>query len=179
MTFPARFPDGSDLSWTAFRYVAGETSSAEADAFEARLADDQAAREAVAAAVELSGAIALLDPVAAFPSRPRKRGSRAMVWVATGIAAGLMLGFGFDYLSSRLPTTAQPRMAEEVVRAWSDLRRQADDPDALTHQLALNDDTADLAATLALVSDSEGEPPSWMSELATLPPLNASPRSEN
>jgi|GEM_PF-1184644 len=45
--------DGHDLDWLAFRYVTEELSPAEMTAFEVQLAEDQAAREAVAAAVLL------------------------------------------------------------------------------------------------------------------------------
>lgn len=50
----------SDRDWEAFRYIAGEMSAAESEAFEARLETDQALREAVAAAVELTQAVAIL-----------------------------------------------------------------------------------------------------------------------
>jgi len=49
-------PIDNELDWLAYQYVAGEFSHAERDSFEERLAIDQAAREAVAAAVELSSA---------------------------------------------------------------------------------------------------------------------------
>ncbi len=41
-----------DVNWTAFRYVANELAPAEASEFESRLGEDQAAREAVAQAVQ-------------------------------------------------------------------------------------------------------------------------------
>jgi len=50
------------LDWLAFRYIAGEMTVAESTVFEERLGSDQAAREAVAAAVELVGALAACDP---------------------------------------------------------------------------------------------------------------------
>jgi hypothetical protein len=55
----------ADLDWLAYQYVAGEMSAADQDAFEGRLATDQAARESVAAAVELVAACQ-----AAFERRP-------------------------------------------------------------------------------------------------------------
>lgn len=180
MTAPARFPDDNDRPWTAFRYVAGELTPDEAAAFEALLDHDQNAREAVADAVELAGAIALIgDPVVSISTRSRHRAARAVAWVAAGIAAGLLLGFGFDRLVLHPPTGPRPRIAAEVVSTWSDLRHHADDPDALRMQLALNDDSADLAATLALEPNGEGEVPSWMTELASLPTPDAAPRGEN
>lgn len=175
MTAPAWFPDDPDLPWTAFRYIAGELPPEEAAAFEARLGDDQAAREAVAAAVELAGAVALLGPVETIPMRPRRRVTRATAWVATGIAAGLLLGFGLDRLVLHPPATLGPRMAEEVVFTWSNLRRQTTESDPLAYQLALNDEPADPG----MDSGGDEEVPSWMAELATLPSINATPRTEN
>lgn len=46
-----------ELNWTVFRYVAGELSPEEAAAFEVRLADNQAARDAVVQAVHFSSAV--------------------------------------------------------------------------------------------------------------------------
>lgn len=47
----------NDIFWTAFRYVHGELNTDEALAFELALETDQAAREAVARAVELGEAV--------------------------------------------------------------------------------------------------------------------------
>ena len=52
------FSKDEDLDLLAFRYIAGELTPAESEAFEQRLADDQAAREAVARAVDLAQAVA-------------------------------------------------------------------------------------------------------------------------
>ena len=49
----------ADLDWLAYQYVAGELREHDALAFEGRLAVDQSAREALAAAVALSQAIAI------------------------------------------------------------------------------------------------------------------------
>jgi hypothetical protein len=47
-----------ELAWRAFCYFHGELAAEEADAFEARLANEQSAREALSQAVELSHAAA-------------------------------------------------------------------------------------------------------------------------
>ncbi len=47
------------LDWIAFRYLANELSDGERKRFEARLDDDQLAREAVAAAVELTDCLTI------------------------------------------------------------------------------------------------------------------------
>jgi hypothetical protein len=46
-----------DLNWTAFLYISDELSAEERAAFETRLADDQAARDAVCRAVQMTGAV--------------------------------------------------------------------------------------------------------------------------
>ena len=68
--------------------------------------------EAVAAAVVLTGAVALLGPEA-LPLRPRRRFARAAGWVASGIAAGLALGFGFDRLVVHRAPATPPGLAED------------------------------------------------------------------
>jgi anti-sigma-K factor RskA len=89
--------DGSDLDWLAFQYVAGELSAIECEAFELRLADDQAAREAVARAVDLSGALAsarsvITQPVSQFPGVSlRWRRLAAAACVAALVILGVSL----------------------------------------------------------------------------------------
>jgi len=63
-------PAAESLDFLAFRYVVGELTAAETTAFEELLDADQAAREAVAAAVEITAAIqaAGIQPVVAGAS---------------------------------------------------------------------------------------------------------------
>ncbi len=94
-----------ELDWLAFRYVAGEMTADEAGGFELRLADDQAAREAVCRAVGF--AQSLVDarplgrdsrPTVSTPAAPvnrgrltfRSRAVRAVAWMATGAAAATL-----------------------------------------------------------------------------------------
>ena len=51
----------NDLDWLAFCYAAGELDVAAAEQFESRLATDQAAREALARAVELTQTVAAAE----------------------------------------------------------------------------------------------------------------------
>lgn len=76
-----------DLDWLAFCYIADELSRDETDAFEARLADDQEAREAVARAVELTRAIAAAG--AERRKRPAPVSRPAGVWRRMGLAGRL------------------------------------------------------------------------------------------
>jgi hypothetical protein len=97
--------EGLDL--LCFRYVAGELSPDEARDLEARLADDQAAREAVNRAVGLAqclveaGSLRTPEPAAApqpavLPLAPVRRNplvrvARALSWMAAGAAATLLI----------------------------------------------------------------------------------------
>src|SRR4051812_35364592 len=89
--------DGSqqnDLDWLAFCYSAGELSPADAQAFEVRLADEQAARESLARAVELSQAIAAAETqsdYAVSPAVRTKDWSSRLSWMAVGGVASLLL----------------------------------------------------------------------------------------
>jgi len=67
--FECAFDLSGDLSWLAFQYVAGELTGAELAAFEQRLEQDQAAREAVAEMVELTTAVQCV--AAASSATPR------------------------------------------------------------------------------------------------------------
>jgi hypothetical protein len=120
-----------DLHWLAFRYVCGELSADEETAFECRLAEDQAAREAVAAAVELQQAIR----VASEPSG-RRLAVRRFVWGAA--AASILLAVGVWWLAAgRFPfgtdaPSPQPGenvagdagAARDLALNWADLQRQ-------------------------------------------------------
>lgn len=81
-----------DLDLSAFRYVAGEMTPGEAAAFETRLADDQAARDAVSRAVGLSQLVASAAP--ADPPAPARTSAAAWMrplgWMAIGAAAAVL-----------------------------------------------------------------------------------------
>lgn len=66
---PELVSPASELNWLAFLYTAGELPSDAEAAFEARLAVDQSAREAVAAAVDLQQGVtlAIAEPVSRQP----------------------------------------------------------------------------------------------------------------
>jgi hypothetical protein len=95
----------NDHDWLAFRYVAGEMTVEEAAEFECLLSENQPAREAVAAAVQLSQAVELAARNAR-PDRqevvPAPRGHRALtwrqrlVWASIGAAASLLVAWGLQ-----------------------------------------------------------------------------------
>lgn len=84
------------LQATALRYAAGDLTPAEAGAFEERLADDQAARDALSEAVRLSAAALGQKPPCPHPAfravlRARlgweRYRRRPIAWAGTGVAA--------------------------------------------------------------------------------------------
>lgn len=124
-----------DLQWLAFRYAVGEMSLSESEEFEARLTDDQSAREAVAEAVELNEAAALLPrevfseaglsetravPLVASlsvgtlgPATPSRERSWVLAarWLAIGMAASLAAVFlyqaGVHWVAGRAERVAE------------------------------------------------------------------------
>src|SRR4051794_35043724 len=87
-----RLEPEADLEWTAYLYVTGGLSILEEAAFELRLAEDQLAREAVAGAVELTGALAAIE--AGDWVQPRRRRSparRVLTRWAVAAAASLVV----------------------------------------------------------------------------------------
>lgn len=80
-----------DLDWQAFLYLSGEMSAAEIAAFERLLESDQAAREAVASAVHLVGAVAEAPIAEKLPAAfvPRSS-SRTRAFVALAASAAMV-----------------------------------------------------------------------------------------
>lgn len=130
---PDRDPD---VSWLAWRYVAGEMGSEEAESFEVRLDRDQAAREAVAEAVELSAAVAAIGP-ATRPSIPLlRRRPVASVAALLGVGAAVAASLAWIIADPGGPVVKEPATPpavavagpsnrprpESVVLAWSSLR---------------------------------------------------------
>ncbi len=165
--------DKNELDWSSFCYAAGELSADEAAAFEARLADDQAAREALARAVELAEAVASaesLAPVVAARSQSNVWTKR-LTWMAIGSAASLLVALLWSGAWSwpadeSVASTEQSRLAA----AWSQTRRELAETESdlwyLKHLTA--SDAADLPespAASAMIDDAElldTVTPTWM-----------------
>jgi len=117
---PHREPTG-ELAYWALRYAAGELAGSEADAFEARLATDAAARVALSESVRLStavaGVIAPAPPSGAFtairdrlfPTPLRRlfpirsyRGHLAL-WVGLGIVTAGSIALAWELTAATVP----------------------------------------------------------------------------
>jgi anti-sigma factor RsiW len=178
MTPQPQAPD-DDLTWLAFRYVAGELDPDESTAFEHRLDSDQPAREAVAEAVALMAGVVRAAP--ALRSTPVMRSRvRKAVAVALASAACLALAVAPRLVDFRPrgnapdARTPAPGAGSAVALAWSGLRQEAaetprqDDPTA-----ALDDPEADTVTpveTTARAGDLVEGLPAWLIEAASLRP---------
>jgi len=155
----------SDLRWSAYRYIANEMTDDERVRFELRLADDEAACEAVENAVELDEAIRLASeaPVVARPPQSTFFSRHSVAWAAACTVCAACLALAF--FSWRLATIDSRRVAPEIAndperRSESDLRMQEpisiawaklQDRD-LTER---NDSSASRWAEAAAMSDTE------------------------
>ncbi|MCX8138422.1 MAG: hypothetical protein WHU94_14570 [Thermogemmata sp.] len=167
----------------ALRYAAGELSPIEAAAFEARLASDPAAREAVAEAVRLSAAVLHCPPPAPdasfraaacerllHPRRPRWLSRRAypghpLLWAALGAATitafALLLTLIPRPAPSPIPNPAQPASSPDSAAA-------PDSPLSSTALSARRDEEPPSATAVAARSapnTEEDHPPVSVAEL--------------
>src|SRR5262245_58228372 len=104
------------LAVQALLYASGGLAEAEAAAFERRLAEDQASREALAQAVPLALALrgqAVSPPNPAYRTRvrqrllPRRFRGHPAYWAGLGAAAGVLVMLGLGSIP-RLPPVPGP-----------------------------------------------------------------------
>lgn len=162
----------NDLDWSAFCYLAGELSPAEAEAFEARLGTEQAAREALARSVELTQIVAAAEAQSAIVS-PRDRSQAAwhtrLAWMAVGglaslIAAMLYTGAWQHAWQAAWPS---PHSGHQLAAAWSetiDQLRSTSDADLWFIPQGSSADPEDeqVAASTFPMDDVIDETPSWL-----------------
>ena len=151
-----------ELAWQAFRYIAGEMNAAEQERFDAQLAADQAAREAVAAAVEISRATAIALAPQPAPA-PRTTGPRRWPLVGWGVAAAacLAMAFGWMPLGER-SSPSQLAQTEALAMQWSEIRQRQ----ALPHDESLAasppDEWTDEFDDAEPAEESPAVAPEWM-----------------
>lgn len=120
-----------ELNWLAFRYVANELSGDERDAFELRLVEEQAAREAVAAAVELSQAVLLVEESAVRPAPAPRSWRLAAAWMSLGACVCLAVVFAGRFFDRDVESDRMAMFAaespEELASLWSQTRQAGAD----------------------------------------------------
>ena len=180
-----------ELDWTAFCYAAGELDPAAAEQFEARLADEQPAREALARAIELTQAVAAAESqppayVVRPATRQRSKWTTRLSWMAVGGLASLLLAVLWSGALSpdrTTPTASRPAVAPGLAAAWTQTRaeiasaKEAGDWPAFPIAGSFSDDDS-VSPDDDLVA---GEAPSWMTAavvgLAGMSPEDGSPFS--
>jgi len=105
-----------DVEWQAYLYVSGEMSPPAVLQFEERLADDQAAREAVARAVELWTLLAA-NPQLIVPATVSRSHRSAVVAALATVAALVIVFFS---LNRRQPPTLEGEPASDLVSLWAE-----------------------------------------------------------
>jgi len=122
----------NELDWTAFCYAAGELTPAETERFEARLADEQPAREALARAIELTQVVAVAEsqPCGAVTvaAKSPTRWVARLSWMAIGGLAALIVAMVWSgAISPKAAIMAARPDAEQqrsLAAAWSEARQE-------------------------------------------------------
>lgn len=152
-----------EIDWQAFLYVSGDMTSADAEAFEDRLATDQEAREGVAAAVELLDRLAASRPTSTdgLPALPTPDRSARRFAAAATIAASLLVCWSLGR-NPQGPARPSGEEARQLISFWSEAWSPGENG------------AADAAAD---DEDSEVTVPSWM--LAAVEPAPPKATEEN
>jgi hypothetical protein len=153
----------NDLDWLAFCYAAGELDAADAEQFEARLADDQAAREALARAVELTQTVAAAESqcgdFVTLAKHTQSDWNRRISWMAVGGLASLLLALLWSGVVGPTWHKIGNASRSQLAMAWNQTRSEFPeirDAALWSSPNDMDDDTADVAI------DDMPDAPSWM-----------------
>jgi hypothetical protein len=179
----------NDYDWHAFRYVAGEMTPDEIVGFEGVLGESQPAREAVAAAVQLSQTVKLAakwvrpdstPQVVPLPSGRRSLGWRQrIIWASIGAAASLFVAWGLQ--SWRDAGHPAPRSQEDLAGLAAQWRAagdyEAEDDDGAANDREPFESPADGRPAAGAVHDSweDLKAPDWLLAAVSeksMPPMN-------
>jgi hypothetical protein len=168
----------NELDWAAFCYLAGEMSPAETEQFEARLADEQPAREALARAVELTQVVAAAESTEHALVVPESNQSNWMTrlsWMAVGglASAALAMLWSGGHFSAAPSAESEQIAAEntELAAFWAETREQlrtASEIGPLHPRTFASADADEDSTVAALAGDPAGnsflmaDAPSWM-----------------
>jgi len=178
----------SELDWLAFCYAAGELNAADAESFETRLADDQAAREALAGAIELTQVLAaaeaqsgnaepgtLVQPAAAMQNQWQSR----LSWMVVGGLASVLLFLGITSAPSVQLGKKFSASKQQLASAWNETRSHLAQVDDLDVVPAFSDVDDDSAASIAMSDLDEDEAPSWLMAAVMVAGERSNQRLEN
>ena len=167
---------GDDLDWVAFCYISDELSAEDREVFEARLAADVTACEAVGRAVQLaeSASLALSDANPKLANNQesaawRRSSGRTATAIAALVATVLVAVVPFIQNSGE-PATAEneTRDADVIVAMWSGSRELiADSPEASGEPLQpafelVQDGVEPTAVEELVVAGASVDVPAWL-----------------
>lgn len=172
--------DKHDLDWLAFRYAAGELENAECEQFEARLADDQTAREALARAVDLCQTVHAVEsqrreyiiPAVAATVAWNQR----LSWMAVGGLASLLIALFWTGVVGPVSRSLHAFSQQNLASAWTETRTEiANVRDAgYWPAIATTDADDEFSVTGSLEDDMLPDAPSWMTAAVFSLPMNSS-----
>lgn len=190
----------ADLDWLAFRYVANEMDADELTAFETRLGEDQAAREAVARAVELGYAVATVSlnheviagssvSTAEVAASANRGWLKPFAWMSAGAAACLvavLLSHELRPSTSEVAKSANPTNATvsdtrslKLAEVWNQVRQSADENESQDHDsVTAAEEELQLEDPMAVFATGQGNAksaPSWMSAAVSVTTQGKSP----
>ena len=176
--------DLTDLDWLAFCYAAGELDAAQAEQFEARLADDQSACEALARAVELTQTVAAAESQSSDFVTPASRTNldwnRRLSWMAVGGLASLLVALLWSGVVGPTWHTAQRRLGAQaryqLAMAWNQTRDEFAGVRETGLWLPLAGSDADdetAAGDVRIYDETIADAPSWMTAAVFNAPRNA------
>lgn len=159
--------DENELDWLAFCYVAGELSGGEAEQFEAHLADDQAAREALARAVELSQAVAAVEAQSEYLVTPRARiksdWNTRLSWMAIGGVASLLIALLWSGVVGPTWRRLDAGNRQQLALAWNITRSEmADVKEAGLWLPPMMGEMEDDSVGETAIDDVAIDEPSWL-----------------
>jgi hypothetical protein len=156
----------NELDWLAFCYAAGELDSADAEAFESRLAEEQSAREALVRAVELTQTVAAAEAqcgdLVVPAARTKADWNSRLAWMAIGGLASVLLALLWSGVVGPTWRTTQHQLLaqsqQRLASAWSQTRLEIREAGLWTAPGGSDDDEPAMLAS----DEMEDDAPSWM-----------------
>lgn len=160
----------NDFDWLAFQYLANELSDADRDAFEELLGESQDAREALARSVELTQAVADLEPIEVELATASAKQNlwRTATWISAAIASLLAIVVVYQQFVMDTDPVAEEsadqvsdeaeQLALNWVQTFDTFATQRNDE---AEQELLEDEFADESMDL-FAEPSDDDAPDWM-----------------